>query len=304
MEIHQLECFVELSKFQNVSLTADHLNMSQPALSKTISLLESELGVKLFDRVGRRIQLNDRGRYFAKYATQALEALREGTQSIKELAPQPKGNILIGLFAFIGLLADCIREFSETFPQVRFELFSSKTQYTIENFDRVDFVLSSSIGSQAVAREGIMESIPVAREKYLIVAAPEVIEQYAEPGKALTLSSLHRMPFIAMANNLLFSDITYSFCLQADFIPNVLVTTNDFASKLHMAVQGIAGAFIPESCVPVFKGMRPDFLYIYPTDIDTERTVYLSRKNSSSTSEAVSLFWEWAKDYFSEMSEK
>ena len=113
MELHQLECFIELSKFQNVSLTAEHLNISQPALSKTISLLEAELGVKLFDRVGRRIRLNDHGRMFARYAEQTMETLKEGTRNVRNLEYQPSGTIYLGLFSYANLIADCIRDFME-----------------------------------------------------------------------------------------------------------------------------------------------------------------------------------------------
>ena len=93
MELHQLECFLELSRFQNVSVTAELLNISQPALSKTISLLESELGVKLFDRVGRRIVLNDHGKMFARYVESVLSTLREGTRNVRDLDYQPSGTI-------------------------------------------------------------------------------------------------------------------------------------------------------------------------------------------------------------------
>lgn len=64
MEILQLSAFVSLAKTLYMPLTAQELNTSQSHISKLIGSLEAELGVKLFDRIGRRIILNEHGKLF------------------------------------------------------------------------------------------------------------------------------------------------------------------------------------------------------------------------------------------------
>ena len=54
MELKQIEYFLQLAQMQHVSQAADFLNISQPTLSKSLSNLEKDLGVPLFDRVGNR----------------------------------------------------------------------------------------------------------------------------------------------------------------------------------------------------------------------------------------------------------
>lgn len=81
MELIQIKYFLELAKREHVSATADFLEISQPALSKSIMSLEKEIGVKLFDRKGKRIYLNQHGRYFLNYAQRALEDLNKGIVS-------------------------------------------------------------------------------------------------------------------------------------------------------------------------------------------------------------------------------
>ncbi len=300
MELHQLECFIELSKFQNVSLTAEHLNISQPALSKTISLLEAELGVKLFDRIGRRIRLNDHGRMFARCAEQSIEMLREGTKNVQALEYQPSGTILFGLFSYANLIADCIRDFMEEYPLVKFEMYSSKSQYTIDNFDNLDFTLSSSLSSAPISREGFLESFPIAEEEYLLVISPELLEEHLPDasGDQLPLSAFSRVPFLGMANNLMFSDITYTLCQQAGFTPNLTILTNDYATKLHMVSLGNIASFIPEICSTVFESYRPDLRFLHLTDVNTKRVIRLSRRRGSLMSQTCDTFWNYAREYF------
>ena len=300
MELHQLECFIELSKFQNVSLTAEHLNISQPALSKTISLLEAELGVKLFERVGRRIRLNDHGRMFARYAEQTMETLKEGTRNVRNLEYQPSGTIYLGLFSYANLIADCIRDFMEEYPLVKFQMYSSKSQYTIDNFETLDFTLTSSLKSTSIARDGFLESFPIVEEEYILVIAPELLEKYlpGSKGDHLPLAAFHRVPFLGMANNLMFSDITYTFCQQAGFTPNLAILTNDYATKLHMVSLGNIASFIPEVCAPVFESYRPDLRFIHLTDVSGRRTIHLSRRRSSLVSQTCDTFWNYAQEYF------
>ena len=300
MELYQLECFLTLSQFQNVSMAAERLNISQPSLSKTIALLEAELGVKLFDRVGRRIVLNSHGRMFAHYAGNVLETLKEGTDSVRKMEICPSGSISIGLFVYTGLLSECLHVFLQQYPLVKMSLYSSKSQYTIDNFETLDFVLTSALTTTSPGRNDYLESIPVEEEDYVLLAAPELLEQYL-PGtdtENVSLAVFREVPFIAMADNLLFSDITHLFCQQSGFTPKIVIQTNDYATKLHMTALGTGAAFLPEICVPVFKSYRKDLVVVHPRNLNSTRTIYLSRRKTSMTSQTCDIFWSFAKKYY------
>ena len=82
--LQQLKYFRELAKTKHVTQTAEKLYISQTTLSSTINNLENQLGVKLFDRVGRSILLNESGKKYLKYVEIALEALETGESVIRE----------------------------------------------------------------------------------------------------------------------------------------------------------------------------------------------------------------------------
>ena len=75
MTITQLTYFKELAKIQHITKTAQFLHISQPSLSSALKSLEEELGVKLFDRNGKLLVLNDNGQLFLQYVEKALSSL-------------------------------------------------------------------------------------------------------------------------------------------------------------------------------------------------------------------------------------
>lgn len=299
MELHQIECFIELSKFQNVSVTAEQLNISQPAVSKTIALLEHELGCKLFDRVGRRIVLNDSGRAFLGYAQEAVKNLSQAREAVKSCDYQPSGIITVGLFSYIGHLADCMDAFIQKFPLAEFNIYSSKSQYTIDNFNALDFSLSSSLNIGAVRDTDESVFLPICSEDYVIVAAPELLTRYGISGKCNhAMTEFQDVPFLIMADNLIFADVTVNFAMQAGFRPKINVRTNDFATKLHLTSLGTAASLIPEICIPEFLAVREDFCILHLTDVHTTRTVYMTTKKGGGLSPIAQEFWKFAQEYY------
>lgn len=75
MEIQQLKNFVTIANCENLTKAAQKLHVSQPSLSRSLHALEDELGVLLFDRIGRNIVLNDAGRIALDRALVALSAV-------------------------------------------------------------------------------------------------------------------------------------------------------------------------------------------------------------------------------------
>ena len=101
-----------------------------------------------------------------------------------------------------------------------------------------------------------------------------------------------------MANNLMFSDVTYTFCQQAGFTPEIAIQTNNFATKLHMTSLGHVASLIPEVCIPVFESYRPDLKFLRLPDMISQRTIRLGRKRSTLVSQTCETFWNYAKTYY------
>ena len=75
MELLQLWYFREIAHSGHLSRTAEKLHIAQPSLSQMLKRLENELGISLFDRIGKRLVLNENGVIFLKYTDQIFSAL-------------------------------------------------------------------------------------------------------------------------------------------------------------------------------------------------------------------------------------
>ena len=75
MELLQLRYFLTTAEYQHMTKAAEHLQIAQPALSQAIHRLESELGIPLFERKNRSIELNDAGRLLQKRLIPIISAL-------------------------------------------------------------------------------------------------------------------------------------------------------------------------------------------------------------------------------------
>lgn len=116
MELLQLKYFKTVAELQKISAAAEALYISAPALSTSISRLEKELGVQLFDRYAKRIALNSQGELFLRYVNQMFDALECGKKELLQNAIQQKKHIWIATTTS-NLWMDLITEFSQACPQ-------------------------------------------------------------------------------------------------------------------------------------------------------------------------------------------
>jgi DNA-binding transcriptional LysR family regulator len=130
MELSQLEAFVTISQFQGFSRAASVLHLSQPAISRRISLLEQELGVTLFERVHGGVLLTKAGETFLPYAHRALAATHDGVEALQRLAQQEQGTIQLALVGTLASTDLTVRflHFRQTYPQFRLILRTARSK--------------------------------------------------------------------------------------------------------------------------------------------------------------------------------
>ena len=119
MEVRQLQIFRILSEELNFTRTAELVHTVQSNVTTQIKALEEELGVPLFDRLGRRVALTEAGRRFQPFAEKALEAMQDGLRAIQPGAV-PSGPLRVGAPESILAyrLPTVIRAFRRKFPNV------------------------------------------------------------------------------------------------------------------------------------------------------------------------------------------
>lgn len=144
MELAQLYYFKELAQREHLTQTALFLNLTAPSLSISISRLEQELGVQLFDRVGRNIKLNANGQIFFSHVNEALNILETGKAKLKA-SVQKTGNVLrIGISAQT-LWLDAFQEFMAQYPYISIFHSSIRVNHMLDKsyMDQYDFAITA-----------------------------------------------------------------------------------------------------------------------------------------------------------------
>ncbi|MCA9915901.1 MAG: LysR family transcriptional regulator [Anaerolineae bacterium] len=120
MEIGQLEAFERVAREGNFTRAADSLRLTQPAVSTRISLLEAELGGKLFDRRGRQLVLTSLGERFLPYAQRILSLREAGLEAVRQFRTGVSGQVRMGAPTplLLSYMVDALMRFRQTHPAV------------------------------------------------------------------------------------------------------------------------------------------------------------------------------------------
>ncbi|NEC68823.1 LysR family transcriptional regulator [Streptomyces sp. SID9727] len=164
MDLLALRYFQAVARYQHISRAAQELRVAQPSVSRTISRLESDLGVRLFDRQGRRIRLNDHGVAFLGRVDNALAELDDGRREMADAAAGGPGRVAVAAETLLQL-AGVLAAFRAQRPGVKVRLF----QASLEGMRRhvasgeVDFALAS----QALSGPGLA-TVELCREEVFL----------------------------------------------------------------------------------------------------------------------------------------
>lgn len=125
MELRHLRYFVAVAEELNFRRAAERLRVAQPPLSAQIKSLEGELGVRLFERTTRHVELTGAGRVFLEEARAVIDAALKAERRAKEAEHGIVGTLRLGIIspAANAWLARILRHFRQRFPQVQLSLF-------------------------------------------------------------------------------------------------------------------------------------------------------------------------------------
>ena len=232
--------FYTVAKSGSLTKAAEELYISQPAVSRSIKQLETQLGVSLFTRTHRGMALSAQGgKVIFNEVERALSLLNEAENRIEEMKNSATGVIRIGASdtIFEYFLADKIVEFHERFPAVKFELTADFTPDTIEKLkaDKCDvaFVnlpISPDPDLKLYGNCMRLNDVFIVGEKY-----KELV------GKTVSLSELKKYPLILMDENTVSRQSLDGFLssLGVDFKPSIEVGSWDLMKRLVSRGMGV-----------------------------------------------------------------
>jgi len=124
MDVSGLQAFLAVAESGSFSRAAELIFVTQPAISKRIAALETELGAKLFDRIGRQVRLAPAGAALLPQARSILDGVSEAKRRIAALSEEVSGPLRLGASYHVGLhrLPPALKQFYTSHPKVQLDL--------------------------------------------------------------------------------------------------------------------------------------------------------------------------------------
>lgn len=288
MDLLQLRYFRLVAEEQHITHTAEKLHISQSALSKTIRSLEDELGVNLFDRKGRNIQLNENGHVFLRHVKQALNSLENGVKAVRENGQNSFPDLTIYVQAAISILPKLISGFNQKYPNIRFTI--TKKQYR-DPYDKggCDLIISLPLLEEVNGENTI-----TLMEEDMLIAVPN--NHWAANRPFIALKEMENESFITLVSAATYRKNTEVFCKIAGFSPKIIVECNDYVTLLEFVRTGMGVAFVPaKSWV---EDSVSGITFIPISTPRCFRRVTLTWPNSEMMSSSAELFRDYAVKYF------
>jgi DNA-binding transcriptional LysR family regulator len=258
MDIRTLSYFLEVAKVGNISKAADNLHMSQPPLSRSIQLLEEELGVQLLIRGKRQVTLTPEGQFLKKRAEQMITLADKTVEQISGISGKISGKIYIGSIESlsVGKMPEWIVNFHNKYPDVTFNWWSGNSNDVLERLEHglVDFAVvrtpcsNEKFVSKSLYKEPWSAYIP----NDLVQKMPNVID--FKNGR-IPMACLEDIPLIVPSIRTRSQEIREWFA-KIDIVPNICCEISPAMNALSLVDSGMGVAILPKSAAHAAKGMN------------------------------------------------
>ena len=293
MTLNQLLYFQTIARFQHFRLAAQELNISQPSLSRSIASLEEELGIILFERVGRNISLTKYGKIFLEHTDKILNDVSTAEKQMKKLA----GNAGHVDIAYVFPLAahyipHTVRKFLSN-PQnenVSFHFHQSHTKDMIEGLksERYDVIFGSY-----VEHEPDIQFVPIMNQEMIVITPPEhplavqsnatLRTQSALTGSdkdapaltakdSITLEELEKYPLIGYDKTSGLGQFTNRIYQSHGLTPNIICESPDENAIASLVAEDFGIALVAD--VDILSHFQVRKLHLQ--DVSFHHTVYLA----------------------------
>ena len=245
MNLHQLEIFLAVARHRHFSKAAAELDLTQSAVSMQIKQLEEELGVPLFDRLGKTTHLTTAGMILEEHASRILGWVREIYQSIEELQGLERGSVAVGASTTPGIyiLPAILGAYKRQYPQVELDYQIADTQQ-IEQMVVLNQLDFGVVGGHLIKQDLRIE--PYLTDELILVVGAD--HPFAK-GEDVTLERLQSVPFILRQKGFATRKVIDEAFEKRELKLNVIMELRDPESVKQMVIAGLGATIVSKYAV-------------------------------------------------------
>jgi len=247
VELRQLHYFITVAKELHFGHAAERLGMTQPPLSQQIRALEEELGIRLFHRTNRRVELTEAGQALQQDVERLLTELDLAVSHARHIHQGQSGILRLGITVsapFVEVFARSVLTFRQSHPHVQLSLHEHASQAQVEALleRRLDIGMLRPLNLPQD-----LEAIELLREP-LVMAMP-ITHPMAQtpPDQAVPLARFAHEGFVAFPRGVGFAleRQINELCRQAGFVRRIVQEARETTTQIALVAAGLGVAIIP-----------------------------------------------------------
>ena len=248
MNFRQLEYFAAVAEAKSISSAARELHVAQPPISRQISMLEDELGVCLFLRNNKGIELTEAGRSLYQQSQQMFQSLRMMADSVRDVDAGLRGQVKLGVvYSDIPVVMEHLKAFHQEYPQVELYVRMGTPNDLLDDLNRGKLhvlYLRSQSEEPTGLREKILGEDPL--ELVMLDSTdPAPVED------SVPIQALKEAPMCLLRSDDLwgYSNNLKNECQRAGVPLNIVCECYDTPMAMQMVQAGFGVGYLPRSIV-------------------------------------------------------
>ncbi len=254
MELHQLRYFVAVAETGSFSRGAERCGITQPSLSQQILKLEDELDQRLFDRLGRSVQMTPSGRILLPRAQKILAEVNSASKAVQQDIMEGKGSLTVGAIPTIApyLLPSALSELRKRFPDAELHIVEETTDRLVQMLVRAEIdcaIMSPPVEEAHLSEEALF------KEDLKVILPPK--HPLAKSDSDVRLSSLHGQEAIVLQPMHCLSTQIDAFCKASGVTRNVTCSTSQLTTLYNLVGLGMGLSIVPTMFIDQLGAKEP-----------------------------------------------
>jgi len=274
----QLRLFVSAANTLNFSRTAEQFFISQPAVTHSIKILETSLGVKLFSRTSRKITLTEEGLEFLPYAVRALETISSAEMRLQNMAQGRIGHIRIAALSSLAYhLSDCLVKLHEKYPSIQVDIDLLEGTELVNSIRKggYNFYYSNSEMLSGAANYVIT---PISQERLELFVNKAIVDKI----NLDDWSTIKDYPFVSISrSDAWLTGRVALICKNRGITPNIINYYNRAEAAIISVNAGIGIAILPRALHKLYQLPDVVTLPISGDDANVEHVFAWQREQST-----------------------
>ena len=240
MEFRELRSLVALADLAGIARAAEKLHLSPPAIHKQLKLLEAELGVQLYEKVGRSLRLTQAAEILLPYSRDLLAGLDAATAAMEEWRGLKRGIVRIGAgpSTSVYLLPELLKKYRRAFSKVDLVVETGNSVSLVEKVGNGSLDLALLVSSELPEEANLCVEKSWEME-FVLVSNLEHVPRHC------SLSDLKKFPFILFQKGSRIQALIERYFNEMDFHPPVIMTFDNADAVKAMIQAGLGVSLLP-----------------------------------------------------------